>query len=277
MTLSQHPASNGAAPPRVAVIIPARYGSSRFPGKPLAPIAGVPMLERVWRLARAVDGVTQVAVATDDQRIAALVEGFGGAVIMTPESCRNGTERALAAIDTMDTPPDVVLNLQGDAVLTPPWILGALVDAMRADPAVPMATPAVRMTARQVADLVQSKADGQVGGTTVTFDHTHKALYFSKRVIPFIRGAHDDPPVYRHIGLYAYRTETLRRLCDLPMGPLEQVEQLEQLRALEHGIPIKVVEVDYRGRTHWSVDAPEDITMVEQLIAAEGELVEDLV
>ena len=276
MTLSQHSAADQATAPRITVIIPARYGSSRFPGKPLAPIARVPMLERVWRLARAVEGVTQVAVATDDTRIAALVEGFGGEVIMTPESCRNGTERALAAIDTMAQQPDVVLNLQGDAVLTPPWILGALVDAMRADPDVPMATPAVRMTAHQVADLVQSKADGQVGGTTVTFDHSNKALYFSKRVIPFIRGEHDDPPVYRHIGLYAYRTDTLRRLCDLPMGPLEQVEQLEQLRALEHGIPIKVVEVDYRGRTHWSVDAPEDVSMVEKLIAQEGELVEDL-
>ncbi|MEO0392341.1 MAG: 3-deoxy-manno-octulosonate cytidylyltransferase [Pseudomonadota bacterium] len=270
MSLSQHSASST----RVAVIIPARYGSSRFPGKPLAPIAGMPMLERVWRLADAVDGVDQVVVATDDQRIADLVDGFGGVAMMTPDTCRNGTERSLAAVDMMAEKPDVVLNLQGDAVLTPPWILGALVQAMRADANLPMATPAVRMTATQVADLVQSKADGQVGGTTVTFDHTGKALYFSKRVIPFIRGDHDQPPVYRHIGLYAYRRETLTRLCALPMGPLEAVEQLEQLRALEHGIPIQVVEVDYRGRTHWSVDAPEDVAMVEKLIAAEGELVE---
>ncbi|MAJ62925.1 MAG: 3-deoxy-manno-octulosonate cytidylyltransferase [Alphaproteobacteria bacterium] len=260
--------------PSVAIIIPARYGSSRFPGKPMAPIAGVPMLERVWRIARAVPHVGQVIVATDDQRIVDLVTGFGGYAVMTPESCRNGTERSLAAINQMADKPDIILNLQGDAVLTPPWILEALVNAMLANPDLPMATPATRMSAAQVDDLVASKADGQVGGTTVTFDYTGRALYFSKRVIPFIRGTHDAPPVYRHIGLYAYRQATLERLCQLQPGPLETVEQLEQLRALENGIPIQVVTVDYRGRTHWSVDAPDDVTMVEKLIAEEGELVE---
>jgi 3-deoxy-manno-octulosonate cytidylyltransferase (CMP-KDO synthetase) len=256
-----------------AIIIPARYGSSRFPGKPLAPIAGVPMLERVHRIAASVSGVSRVCVATDDSRIANLVRGFGGEAVMTPESCRNGTERVLAAIQSMDAPPEIVLNLQGDAVLTPPWILSALVEAMQADAALPMATPAVRLNRQQYEDLVASKASGQAGGTTVTFDHNYKALYFSKRVIPFIRGENDNPPVYRHIGLYAYRRATLERLCQLEPGPLEQVEQLEQLRALENGIPIKVVEVDYRGRTHWSVDAPDDVTMAETLIAREGELV----
>jgi 3-deoxy-manno-octulosonate cytidylyltransferase (CMP-KDO synthetase) len=189
----------------VAIIIPARFGSSRFPGKPMAPIAGMPMLERVWRIARAVPHVGQVVVATDDQRIIDLVTDFGGQAVMTPESCRNGTERSLAAIKLMSEQPDIILNLQGDAVLTPPWILEALVDAMLADNTLPMATPATLMSAAQVDDLADSKADGQVGGTTVTFDYTGRALYFSKRIIPFIRGKHDKPPVYRHIGLYAAR------------------------------------------------------------------------
>lgn len=260
--------------PDIAIIIPARYGSSRFPGKPLAPISGISMLERVYRIAAATEGAPRVLVATDDARIVELVQGFGGEAVMTPETCRNGTERVLAAAEQLDNPPAIVMNLQGDAVLTPPWILSALAKTMgdRNNP-VPMATPAVRLSGQQYRDLLASKADGQVGGTTVTFDRDHRALYFSKRVIPFIRGESEHPPVWRHIGLYAYRLEVLRQLCRLEPGPLEQVEQLEQLRALENGIAIQVVEVDYRGRTHWSVDAPEDIARVERLIAEQGELV----
>ncbi|MBV6631557.1 MAG: 3-deoxy-manno-octulosonate cytidylyltransferase [Alphaproteobacteria bacterium] len=259
---------------QTAIIIPARYGSSRFPGKPMAKIAGTAMLERVWRIAKAVERVDAVYVATDDDRIAKLVTDFGGEAVMTPTTCRNGTERSLATLAEIDVQPDIVLNLQGDAVLTPPWILQALVDAMQDDVGLTMATPAVRMTAKQVADLVAAKADGQVSGTTVTFDSKYRALYFSKRVIPYVRGRSDAPPIYRHIGLYAYRRDVLETLCGLEPGPLEQAEQLEQLRALENGIGIQVVEVDYRGRTHWSVDAPEDVVKVEELIAEEGELVD---
>ncbi|MFZ4761353.1 MAG: 3-deoxy-manno-octulosonate cytidylyltransferase [Alphaproteobacteria bacterium] len=255
----------------IAVIIPARYGSTRFIGKPLAPIAGISMIERMHRLALAVKGITEVVVATDDERIINHVENFGGRAIMTPENCPNGTERALAACEAMKTKPDVVINLQGDAVLTPPWIIQPLVDVF-SDAAVQMATPMVRYTAAQYETLKKSKENGVVGGTTVTFNHQKDALYFSKSIIPFIRGTIENPPIYRHIGLYAYRFSTLARYVTLKQGPFEAVEQLEQLRALEHGIPIRMVEVDYRGRMHWAVDSPADVAIVEEIIAREGEL-----
>ncbi|MEK9671793.1 MAG: 3-deoxy-manno-octulosonate cytidylyltransferase [Rhodospirillaceae bacterium] len=253
----------------IAVIIPARYGSTRFPGKPLAPVAGVPMIQRIWAVARAADGVDRVAVATDDARIADAVRSFGGEAVMTPEDCRNGTERVCAAARDMDPRPEIVINLQGDAVLTPPWVIGALAGAFD-DPAVVMATPAVALTDDQVDALHRHKQDHPASGTTVVRDNQNDALYFSKAVIPFRR--HPGAPVFRHIGIYGYRRDCLERLATLPEGALEKIEGLEQLRALENKIPIRVVEVDYRGRSHWSVDSPGDLAEAENLIKAEGEL-----
>ena len=262
--------------PGALVVIPARYGSTRYPGKPLVEIAGVAMIQRVWALAKAASGVSDVVVATDDRRIVNAVEGFGGRVLMTPETCRNGTERAHAAVLQMmrtGTPePSCVINLQGDAVLTPPWIIDSLAVVMAHMSHVRISTPATRMSAAQVSHLQAQKAAGEVGGTTVTFNTSGDALYFSKQIIPFLREQTDPPPVFRHIGLYAYRREVLDRFIRLPMGILEQTEGLEQLRALENGLPIRVVEVDYRGRSHWSVDSPEDAKRAEHIIAQEGEL-----
>jgi 3-deoxy-manno-octulosonate cytidylyltransferase (CMP-KDO synthetase) len=261
----------------VAVIIPARYGSTRFPGKPLQPIAGASMIQRVWSLAKAAPGVTAVYVATDDARIAAHVGGFGGEAIMTAPDCRDGTERVFQAARSLARPPALIVNLQGDAVLTPPWVIGAMIDAMVNDPLVQIATPAVRMDRRSHEALRAAKLAGEVGGTTVAFDRHHNALYFSKSLIPFVRSDAEPSgeilPVYRHIGLYAYRFETLCRYVALEPGPLERAEKLEQLRALENGIPIRVVEVDYRGRSHWAVDSPEDLLRVEDIIRRQGELV----
>jgi 3-deoxy-manno-octulosonate cytidylyltransferase (CMP-KDO synthetase) len=258
----------------VAVIIPARYGSTRFPGKPLKLIAGSSMIHRVWSLAKAAPGVTSVHVATDDDRIAAHVRGFGGETIMTAPDCRDGTERVSQAARALAHPPALIVNLQGDAVLTPPWVIGAMIEAMVNDPGVQIATPAVRMDRRSYEALRDAKRAGEVGGTTVTFDRFHNALYFSKSVIPFIRPDVEAEvlPVYRHIGLYTYRFETLCRYVALEPGPLERSEKLEQLRALENGIPIRVVEVDYRGRSHWAVDSPEDLLRVEEIIRQQGEL-----
>jgi len=254
---------------RTAVIIPARWGSTRLPGKPLAAVAGVPMVQRLWAIARAAEAVSDVLVATDDGRIADAVAAFGGTAVMTPVECRNGTERAHAAVSSMDNPPEVVINLQGDAVLTPPWIIGAVAGAFD-DDAVAMATPAVALDDSQLAALTAHKRDHPASGTTVTFDTAGDALYFSKSIIPFRRKP--GAPVYRHIGIYGYRRDTLARLIALPEGTLERTEGLEQLRALENGIRIRVVPVDYRGRTHWSVDSPADLTKAEHLIKAEGEL-----
>ena len=253
-----------------AVIIPARYASTRFPGKPLAPVAGVPMVQRVWAIARAAAGVSRAIVATDDVRILEAVQAFGGEAVMTPPECRNGTERAQAAVAELADRPDVVINLQGDAVLTPPWVISALVAAFDGAPEVVLATPAVALDDAQLAALLAHKQESPASGTTVTFDAQGDALYFSKAVIPFRRKP--EAPVYRHIGIYGYRRDTLDRLVALPEGVLERTEGLEQLRALEHGIKIRVVPVDYRGRTHWSIDSPADLQAAEDLIAREGEL-----
>ncbi|MES0057221.1 3-deoxy-manno-octulosonate cytidylyltransferase [Mesorhizobium sp. M0078] len=262
----------------VAIIIPSRYGSSRFLGKPLAMITGRTMINRIWSLACAVPGVDHVCVATDDERIADHVRSFGGEVVMTPKECANGTERVLRAAEMLVTTPSIVVNLQGDAVLTPPWTITALIDEMHRDPTVGIATAAVQMDKRSYEALRTSKQHGEVGGTTVTFDRRGNALYFSKSIIPFVRDdkkgeGTDLSPVFRHIGLYAYAYESLRRYISLEPGPLERLESLEQLRALEHGIPVRVVEVDYGGRTHWAVDSPNDLKRVEALIGEEGDLV----
>lgn len=259
---------------KAVIIIPARYGSSRFPGKPLALIKGASMIERVYRLAARTPDVS-VYVATDDERIRGAVESFGGRAIMTDPNCQNGTERVYAAAKTLPERPDIVINLQGDSPLTPPWIVTALVEKLRGDPAIELATPAVKLTAAQYLALAQRDKADSSSGTLVTFDRHYRALYFSKALIPYLRREPElgEPiPVYKHIGIYGYRWATLERYRALAPTPLEQAESLEQLRALENGIPIHIVEVDYRGRTPWSVDTPNDLRRVEQILDLEGEL-----
>ena len=259
----------------IAIVIPSRYGSKRLPGKPMLPIRGRSLLNRVWAIGKAVTGVSEVYVATDDERIAEHARSFGAVPIMTSPDCENGTERAHAAIRTLAKRPDAVINLQGDAVLTPPWVVQALVDAFHADPGASIVTAAVHCSWEQLAALEEHKRDNPASGTLVTMDRSGRALYFSKTIIPFLRNRDTSrkPPVFRHIGIYGYSVDALDRLATLEPTPLEQAEQLEQLRALENGIPIQVVTVDYRGRTHGSVDAPGDVPVVEAIIDREGELV----
>jgi 3-deoxy-manno-octulosonate cytidylyltransferase (CMP-KDO synthetase) len=270
------------------LIIPARYGSTRFPGKPLALIAGVPLLQRVWALGVSVAGKDNVAVTTDDKRIADFCAKIGATCIMTDPALPSGTERVHAALQHLPPDVDQIINLQGDAVLTPPWVIRAIMDEMLRESTmcppplgeglgegcvkVGIFTPAVRMTKESLEKLRAAKAAGEVSGTTVTFDRHHNALYFSKSVIPFIREGAENPPVYRHIGLYGYRRETLTQLIAQPEGLLEKAEKLEQLRALENGLKIRVVEVDYKGRSHTGVDSEADTRRAEAIIAAEGEL-----
>lgn len=256
------------------IVIPARYGSTRLPGKPLALIKGKSLLYRTWSIAKAIKHVDEVYIATDDSRIKDHAHSFGAKVIMTPDTCQNGTERAFAAVETLHPHPDIILNLQGDAVLTPPWAIQALLDKMFADPAIGLATTATQMNVDQYNKMLSSKINGRVGGTTVVFNKSDDALYFSKSMIPFLRDKTVHPlPVYRHIGLYVYRYPVLKEYLKLEPTPLEKTEGLEQLRALENGIPIKIVKVDYKGRTHWAVDSQEDIEAVEKIIDKEGELI----
>jgi 3-deoxy-manno-octulosonate cytidylyltransferase (CMP-KDO synthetase) len=233
------------------------------------------LLSRVIRIARGVPGVDGVFVATDSEEIAKHVTALGEDVVMTSSGCRNGSERVWEAVSGLRDKPRVVINLQGDAVLMPPWVIGALVQEMARDRGVAIATPAARLTREQYLAMAEMKAKGVVSGTTVTFSNSGDALYFSKAIIPFVREWPQDgqSPFFQHIGVYAYTYESLKRYVELPMGRLEQVEQLEQLRALEHGIPIRVVEVSLQGRTVWSVDNPQDVARVEEIIAREGELV----
>jgi len=252
---------------RPLIIIPARMASTRFPNKPMALLAGKTMIERVWAIGKAVRCAADVMIATDDEGLREFAMGFGAKVVMTSSGCLTGTDRVAEAAQQYGHP--IVFSLQGDAVLTPPWVIEEVLRVMGEEPGVQMATPAVRLEGRALADFLESKEGGSSSGTTVTFDRKGDALYFSKAVIPYGK----DRCVFRHIGLYAYRRETLLELSGLPEGRFEKAEKLEQLRALENGIPIRVVQVDYRGRTHGSVDRFEDVAFVESVIAREGELV----
>ncbi len=254
-----------------AIVIPARYGSTRFAGKPLHIIAGVSLLERVWRIAKAVKGCERVVIATEDARIIAHAKSFGAEAVMTPESCSNGSERTFAALAAANITQDIILNLQGDALLTPPWVLEAMIAEMQKAPDIDIVTPAVRLENEALEIFREQKKITPASGTTVVFDAHHNALYFSKNILPYIR-KQGFAFVYRHIGLYGYRKRGLERYIALPPSPLEQAEGLEQLRALEYGLKIRVALVDYKTRTHHSVDAPEDVAIAEAIIAREGEL-----
>jgi len=255
---------------RAAIVIPARYASTRYPGKPLAQLT-LPdgtrrsLIRMSWEAARAVPGVAEVHVATDDARIAEAARAFGASVILTSPGARNGTERVAEAVAAAGLEADVVVNLQGDAPLTPPWFVEALLDAMRRDPDVRMATPVLRCDPQTYGHFVEDRRAGRVGGTTAVFDRWGDALYFSKEVIPWLdpgklEGA---PPVWHHVGVYAYRPAALAAYGGWPEGRLEALEGLEQLRFLENGHKVRCVEVEARGRVFWELNNPEDIPRIE--------------
>lgn len=249
------------------VVIPSRYGSTRFPGKPLIPVAGVALVERVWRIARTALPDVPVIIATDDNRIADFCHGIGAQVAMTPKECKNGTERCLAAIQAMLKLPHAVINLQGDAVLTPPWVLQAVLHGLRDYPDAAIVTPAASLTGEAKAAFLRHKQTSPSSGTTVVFDKNGKALYFSKAILPHERTPTPNLPIWQHIGLYGYRIAALQQLCALDESPLETIEQLEQLRALENGLPVQVVSVDLRGHRLASIDTPADVTAAEGILA----------
>ena len=257
------------------ILIPARYPSQRFPGKPLAMLTGATgearsLIHRSWDAAKAVEGVDQVHVLTDDDRIAEAARDFGASVLMTSEKPRNGTERCAEALDLLPETPDVVVNLQGDAPLTPPHYVEALIRAM-ADPEVRMATPVLATDPDHLDNLRNDRKEGRVGATTAVFRPDGDALYFSKEVLPFADRAREiGLTVWHHVGCYAYRPDALRAYADLPMGILESAEGLEQLRFLENGIPVRCVEVEARGRAFWELNNPSDIPLIEAIMKREG-------
>jgi 3-deoxy-manno-octulosonate cytidylyltransferase (CMP-KDO synthetase) len=265
-----------------AIIIPARYASTRYPGKPLVPLRGAQgraktLIERSWQCAAAVAGHSGVWVATDDDRIADEVRGFGGEVVMTSPECRNGTERCADALHRLGNIADVVVNLQGDAPLSPPFVVERLVAALEEDSQAVMATPAVRCSKSVYDHLAADAANGRVGGTTVVFNRHYHALYFSKRILPYLPGAakaaagdEAQVPVHLHLGLYAYRPDALAAYIDAPVCELEDLEGLEQLRFLDLGLPVRVVPINSLGWDSIELNNPSDVPSIERVLAERG-------
>lgn len=266
------------AQPCFAIIIPARYESTRYPGKPLVKLRGahgVPkmLIQRSWECALAVPGCAGVWVATDDERIAKSVQEFGGQVIMTSPSCLNGTERCAEAAAKLDGSIDVVVNLQGDAPLTPTFAVERLVSRLDEDAEARMSTVAVRCTRSVYAHLQADAAEGRVGGTTTVFNRASRALYFSKRIIPYVpAGAAESEtvPVHLHLGLYAYRRSALRDYVEAPPSDLELLEGLEQLRFLDLGMPVSVVELDPLNWDAIELNNPSDVPTIERVLREQG-------
>ncbi|OIQ33232.1 MAG: 3-deoxy-manno-octulosonate cytidylyltransferase [Alphaproteobacteria bacterium MedPE-SWcel] len=262
----------------VLIVIPARYASSRYPGKPLAELTGATgqkrtLIERSWRAARDVKGVDRVVVATDDDRIKTVAEGFGAEVVMTAESCGNGTERCAEAHAALGEGYDVVVNLQGDAPLTPHWFIEDLIAGLEGAPDMGLATPVLQCDGATLNSLQRDRKEGRVGGTTAVFASDQRALYFSKEVIPFTAATYteaEDTPVFHHVGVYAYRPDALRAYPSWPVGPLETLEGLEQLRFLENGRTILCVTVKARGREFWELNNPQDVPKIETMMKKMG-------
>lgn len=263
---------------KVLVVIPARYASKRYPGKPLVELRGATgearsLIQRSWDAAQGVTGVDRVVVATDDDRIKSAAEAFGAEVVMTSADCQNGTERCAEALDKLGGGYDIVVNLQGDAPLTPAWFIEDLVAGLSAHPVAEVATPVLRCDGRALNGLLNDRRQGRVGGTTAVFGADHNALFFSKEVIPYTGQEFDDAdetPVFHHVGVYAYRSSALAAYPRWASGPLEHLEGLEQLRFLERGAHMLCVEVEARGRQFWELNNPQDVPKIEAMLAEMG-------
>ena len=263
---------------KVVILIPARFASSRFPGKPLVALNGAggaakPLIQRSYETAGRVPGIAAVHVLTDDDRIADAVRGFDGSVLMTSGAARNGTERCAEALGQLGDDIDLVVNFQGDALLTPPQFVSALVEYLAANPAVQVATPAVRLVSNDVRALAVEEAAGRVGGTSVVTDRAGRAIYFSKRLVPHLPpGALDGEmsPVRLHIGVYAYRPAALAAYAVTPPSELEMLEGLEQLRFLDVGIPVAVVDVETPPFVLRELNNPADVAAIEAALVLAG-------
>jgi 3-deoxy-manno-octulosonate cytidylyltransferase (CMP-KDO synthetase) len=258
------------------ILIPARYASTRYPGKPLVGLKGAsgiskPLIHRTVEAARRVRGVDGVYVVTDDERIADACGAAKVGVLMTSPDCRNGTDRCAEALSQLHD-PDLVINFQGDALLTPAHFVDALIERMRRTD-VDVATPAMTLRSSQVRALQAEEAAGRVGGTTVVRDSEGRALYFSKRLIPHLPEralAGEMSPVRLHVGVYAYRPSALDAYLAIPPAELEELEGLEQLRFLAAGIPIAVVDVEPPGFALRELNNPEDVGPIEEALARAG-------
>ncbi len=261
---------------KTLIVIPARYASTRFPGKPLHPIAGVSMLARtVFAARRAAETVSaRVVVATDDDRILAHARDIGAEAVMTDPDLPSGTDRCRAAAEIMAPDADFILNLQGDAPFTPAAHIAAVIaGAGSAD----VVTPVVRLGWEALDDLRERKKTTPFSGTTCVRAESGRAIWFSKNILPAMRSEAKlrtkGPlsPVFQHIGLYGYSRDALHRIADLPASHYEELEGLEQLRFLENGLTIQAVEVQPSALHSAGIDTPEDAAHAEALLARHGD------
>jgi 3-deoxy-manno-octulosonate cytidylyltransferase (CMP-KDO synthetase) len=246
---------------RAIGVIPARFKSTRLEGKPLKDIQGKPMIQHVYERSRKSQGLSDVLVATDDDRVRKTVEGFGGKVVMTASQHATGTDRVAEAAEGLDA--DIVVNIQGDEPLLDPILIDECLIPFSSTPSAEIAT---------VMKLVRDEAAySDPAVVKVVRDLQGRALYFSRSLLPFPRNRTKDFLVFEHIGIYAYTKESLMKFSRLTPTALEQIEGLEQLRALEHGIPIHVVETRWQGELV-SVDTPADLEKVRQIMAASAKV-----
>ena len=241
---------------RVLGVIPARYKSSRFPGKPLVNIAGVPMIVRTYQQALKSRLITRLVVATDDSRIKQVCEAVGAEVIMTDEDLLNGTERCAQALRKLSGEYDVVVNIQGDEPLIDHEVIDAVIEALQADHTAVYSTPVAKMRCDEVTNK---------GRVKCIFDQMGYAIYFSRGVIPHNKTGEVDPQqeYWLHLGLQCYDAMFLIRYPDLPPTPCQLQEDLEQLKVIEHGYKMKVVKVEHAAH---GVDVPEDVDSIEALM-----------
>jgi 3-deoxy-manno-octulosonate cytidylyltransferase (CMP-KDO synthetase) len=260
---------------KIAIIIPARYGSTRFEGKPLALIAGKAMIDHTADIADAAaqgNRNVSVIIATDDERIKDHAEAQGRTVLMTSDKCKTGSDRVMEAAIKLSDEPDIVINLQGDAPLTPLSALQNVIREFSVNPDVQVVTPVQQLSWNDLDRLRRNKQTTPFTGTTAVLNKHNRALWFSKNILPAIRkedkyrhgGALS--PVYQHLGLYGYRLDILKKFVNLPEGYYEALEGLEQLRFLENDIPIHCVEISADEVVHSGVDSPEDIPRAEAIL-----------
>ena len=260
---------------KAVIIIPARYGSTRYPGKPLVPLktreGKKSLIQLSWEAANKVSGISEIYVATDDKRIEEHAVAFGAKVIRTSSKCKNGTERCAEAVINARLEAEIIVNFQGDAPLTPSWFVEEIIASLKADKSTDMATPVLRLDRKSYNLFFEDRKSDRVGGTTVVFDKDMYALYFSKELIPFfeISKIEQDKPIpcYHHVGVYAYRKNILREYLSWPESKLEKLEGLEQLRFLSENKKVKCVEVSSRGNVFWELNNPEDVQRIEKVIS----------
>lgn len=263
---------------KTLIVIPARFGSTRLPGKPLIQIAGRTLLQHMISIAKEAarnDPDISLLVATDDERVIAHAKENDVTAIMTSERCPTGTDRVFEAVRLSNSDADFIVNLQGDTPFTPPDFVRALIDAYEDKPC-DVVTPVTRLTWAQLDQLRESKETTPFSGTTAVFnEETGYAYWFSKNILPAIRKEakhrNESPfsPVWRHIGLYGYERVMLENFISLPEGRFEILEGLEQLRVLENNFKIRCVPVEYRGRPAMTgIDSPEDVVRAQALLTA---------